>query len=241
MTPTSVGRALGASVATVAVLSTASALSMPVPERAASPVLIIMWFAVLTCHAVFYWNGDRIRQRFGVRGYVIAQGLALFAIALSRASMPITLTLFAAATVEGIIHAGSRWGTTRITTGSITIFVVACFLTSSLYFATTAALVLALTGTVAHAFSALALQRSSSAAPTIPIVAPSLSGGVLDLTAREGEVLRELVRGARNSEIARTLGITERTVKSHLKSVYQKLCVESRAAAVSKALRDGVI
>ena len=61
------------------------------------------------------------------------------------------------------------------------------------------------------------------------------------LTARETEVLRELARGARNNEIAQALGITERTVKSHLKSLYQKLGFDSRSAAVSKALRDGLV
>lgn len=52
------------------------------------------------------------------------------------------------------------------------------------------------------------------------------------LTERELEVLRLASHGERNKEIAFKLGITERTVKAHLQSVYQKFGVDSRAAAV---------
>jgi len=241
MKSASVGRALGSSVAVVAILNTVSALTMPVPERAPQWWRIALWLLFLSCHATLYWNGERMRARFGVHAYLIAQGLTLFAIALSRAPMPITLALFVAATVESVILAGGRWGTTRITTGSIAIFVVACLLTSSLYFASTAGLVLALTGTVAHAFSGFARPRPEPASERPPVELGSLPGTVGGLTVRETDVLRELARGARNSEIATTLGITERTVKSHLKSLYQKLGVDSRSAAVSKALRDGLV
>src|SRR5687768_1789383 len=52
-----------------------------------------------------------------------------------------------------------------------------------------------------------------------------------NLTERELEVLQAAARGERNKEIAYKLGITERTVKAHLASVYQKFGVDSRAAA----------
>jgi DNA-binding CsgD family transcriptional regulator len=57
------------------------------------------------------------------------------------------------------------------------------------------------------------------------------------LSAREVEVLRELVSGARNADISATLRISERTVKAHLGSIYQKLGVASRSAAVAAAVR----
>lgn len=238
----SVGRVLGATVAVVAILSTISALSMPVPERAAHPTLIGIWLALLSTHAALYWSGERLRQRFGVARYVLAQGLALFAIGVSRPPMPITLALFAAGTVECVLVAGPRWGAIRITVGSIATFVVALFLTSGLYFATTAGAVLALTGVVAHAFAGFVkrgtpVTEERSNGNTAPVHAPN---GASALSAREAEVLRELVRGARNSEIAATLGITERTVKSHLKSVFQKMGVESRSAAIARALQQGL-
>jgi NarL family two-component system response regulator YdfI len=59
------------------------------------------------------------------------------------------------------------------------------------------------------------------------------------LTDREVEVLRAAARGERNKEIAHGLGISERTVKAHLASVFNKLGVDSRAAAVAIAAQQG--
>lgn len=61
------------------------------------------------------------------------------------------------------------------------------------------------------------------------------------LTERELEVLRCASRGERNKEIAFRLNITERTVKAHLQSVYQKFGVDSRAAAVAVAAQRGML
>ena len=61
----------------------------------------------------------------------------------------------------------------------------------------------------------------------------------IDLTDREIEVLAAVAQGERSKEIAYRLGITERTVKAHLSNIYSKLGVDSRAAAVSEAMRHG--
>ncbi|WP_327087824.1 response regulator transcription factor [Nonomuraea sp. NBC_01738] len=61
------------------------------------------------------------------------------------------------------------------------------------------------------------------------------------LTAREIEILELLAKGAGNREIAKALFITEATVKTHLNHVYGKLGVETRTAAVSKAVESGYI
>ncbi|GER87807.1 hypothetical protein KDW_19690 [Dictyobacter vulcani] len=61
------------------------------------------------------------------------------------------------------------------------------------------------------------------------------------LTARELEVLRLLVRGLRNKEIAARLSVSERTVNFHLANIYQKLGVSGRTEALSKALEQGLI
>jgi two-component system, NarL family, response regulator YdfI len=61
------------------------------------------------------------------------------------------------------------------------------------------------------------------------------------LTERELEVLLSASRGERNKEIAYKLGITERTVKAHLQSIYQKFGVDSRAAAVAVAAGKGLL
>jgi DNA-binding NarL/FixJ family response regulator len=61
------------------------------------------------------------------------------------------------------------------------------------------------------------------------------------LTARELEVLRLVTAGRRNKEIAAELGITENTVKYHLRNILEKLHVESRTEVATRALRDGLV
>ncbi|MFD3515175.1 response regulator [Streptomyces sp. NPDC058657] len=61
------------------------------------------------------------------------------------------------------------------------------------------------------------------------------------LSAREHEVLALVARGTSNREIARTLFISEATVKTHLTHLYAKLGVNDRAAAVSTAHRRGIL
>jgi LuxR family maltose regulon positive regulatory protein len=55
------------------------------------------------------------------------------------------------------------------------------------------------------------------------------------LTPREREILRELSRGVANKVIARSLDLNENAVKFHLKNIYRKLGVVSRAMAVTVA------
>jgi NarL family two-component system response regulator YdfI len=62
-----------------------------------------------------------------------------------------------------------------------------------------------------------------------------------DLTEREMEVLRAVARGERSKEIAVRLGISERTVKAHLASIYNRLGVDSRAAAIAVAAQKGLL
>jgi DNA-binding NarL/FixJ family response regulator len=65
------------------------------------------------------------------------------------------------------------------------------------------------------------------------------AGGGLELSEREHEVLAAVARGERSKEIALRLGISERTVKAHLASIYNKLGVDSRAAAIAAAAQRG--
>ncbi|MFO7538553.1 MAG: response regulator transcription factor [Chloroflexota bacterium] len=78
---------------------------------------------------------------------------------------------------------------------------------------------------------ALAAQRPSTPPPT--------SAAETNLTERELEVLRIAAEGETNKGIGLRLGITPRTAKAHLTSVYNKLGVDSRAAAIAVAAQKG--
>ena len=66
----------------------------------------------------------------------------------------------------------------------------------------------------------------------------SWPGDDLGLTARESEVAAFLARGLSNRDMAEALSISEHTVKSHLKTIYRKLGVTSRSAAVARIAAD---
>ena len=82
---------------------------------------------------------------------------------------------------------------------------------------------------------AAALIARIAATPVPPI--PALPFG---LTAREAEVLRLVVAGLTNPQVAERLFVTSRTVNAHLTSVYTKLGVAGRAAAIRVALDHGL-
>lgn len=69
---------------------------------------------------------------------------------------------------------------------------------------------------------------------------PPLGGGLERLTAREREVLGYIASGADNLKIAAHLGITERTVKAHITSIYRKLGPENRTQMAVLACQLGI-
>jgi two-component system NarL family response regulator len=76
-----------------------------------------------------------------------------------------------------------------------------------------------------------------------PEVAARLADRVsaAQLSSRELEVLRLLVGGRRNREIANALDISEGTVKLHVSSILGKLGVSDRTEAVTRALQRGIV
>lgn len=62
-----------------------------------------------------------------------------------------------------------------------------------------------------------------------------------ELTARERDMVRLVVKGYSNKEIATEFGITEDTVKGHLKNVFMKLGVSDRTQAAISALQHGIV
>lgn len=69
----------------------------------------------------------------------------------------------------------------------------------------------------------------------------STDEGTEIISKREKEVLRLIENGAKNSEIAKELFITESTAKSHILNIYSKLGVHNRVQAVAKAKEIGII
>ena len=61
------------------------------------------------------------------------------------------------------------------------------------------------------------------------------------LTERELDVLRLVVAGRRNKEMAAELGISENTVKFHLRNILDKLHAQSRSEMVATAVREGLL
>ena len=64
---------------------------------------------------------------------------------------------------------------------------------------------------------------------------------LLSLTDRESDVLRLVAKGYSNKAVARELGITISTVKTHLRNIFRKLDVEDRAQVIIKAIKEGII
>lgn len=106
------------------------------------------------------------------------------------------------------------------------------------------------------------LKAINSAAEGVPLVASSITrelvavlrsqGGLvtslkdkddplLSLTDRETDVLRLVAKGYSNKAVARELGITLSTVKTHLRNIFRKLGVEDRAQVIIKAIKDGML
>lgn len=78
-------------------------------------------------------------------------------------------------------------------------------------------------------------------APLVAAITSSDSEAGPSLSSRETEILSLIALGRENKQIARDLGISETTVKTHINSVFSRLGVHSRAEAVAVALRAGLI
>ena len=77
----------------------------------------------------------------------------------------------------------------------------------------------------------MAIMKPVSAKPESPS----------NLTAREKEILILISKGLTNQGMAGRLFISEQTVRNHIKNIYDKLQVHSRAQVVMKAFKDKLI
>ena len=65
--------------------------------------------------------------------------------------------------------------------------------------------------------------------------------GDSDISPREGEVLQLVAKGSTNKEIADALFISENTVKTHMRSIMEKLHLANRSQAVAYAVKKGLV
>ena len=81
--------------------------------------------------------------------------------------------------------------------------------------------------------------------PSVPLAIPDTAASTAEpipaLTPREREVLALLAAGAANKVIARRLGVSFHTAKAHVASVLAKLGASSRADAVARGIRAGLV
>lgn len=63
----------------------------------------------------------------------------------------------------------------------------------------------------------------------------------IPLTAREEEVLIHIARGMTRTEISKLLGLSTHTITTHVRSIYEKINISSRAEAAVEAIRRGLI
>jgi DNA-binding CsgD family transcriptional regulator len=87
---------------------------------------------------------------------------------------------------------------------------------------------------------AVVIVDAENAQSALPVAAPP-PDLVEPLTSREHDVLEQMAIGLSNRQIAAALGISEHTVKFHVSSVLGKLGVSSRAAAIRRGIREGLV
>lgn len=93
-------------------------------------------------------------------------------------------------------------------------------------------------GLLALGFTVLGLwvgHRLTARKPPAPFERNAAAVSSLRLTPRECEVLDLLATGRTNEELARTLGVSPNTIKTHLASLFAKLEVDRRVKAIEKA------
>lgn len=83
--------------------------------------------------------------------------------------------------------------------------------------------------------------KPGAAKPGAPGRGSGGPAGELGLSGRESEILEYLADGWSNAEIASALGIGQRTVRSHVESILDKLGVSRRGEAVAEAARRGLV
>ena len=84
-------------------------------------------------------------------------------------------------------------------------------------------------------------EKNNGIIPSRQISRSTFKQNHSNLTQREYEVLKLVVDGQSNSQIAKSLTISEHTAKAHVCNIIQKLVVDDRTQAAVKALKEGLV
>lgn len=84
-------------------------------------------------------------------------------------------------------------------------------------------------------------DKNSGIIPSRELSRSAFKQNHANLTKREYEVLKLVVDGQSNNDIAKTLTISEHTAKAHVCNIIQKLVVDDRTQAAVKALKEGLV
>ncbi len=84
-------------------------------------------------------------------------------------------------------------------------------------------------------------ELNPNVVPTTQVSRSNFKSTHANLTAREYEVLKLVVDGKSNQQIAMELNISEHTSKAHVCNIIQKLVVDDRTQAAVKAIREGIV
>ena len=84
-------------------------------------------------------------------------------------------------------------------------------------------------------------EKNNGIIPSRQISRSTFKQNHSNLTQREYEVLKLVVDGQSNSQIAKSLTISEHTAKAHVSNIIQKLVADDRTQAAVKALKEGLV
>ncbi len=87
----------------------------------------------------------------------------------------------------------------------------------------------------------LALRFSDVKTPVASTNGAHPPAAAIALSSREINVLSQVARGLSNKQIARKLGISDKTVRNHLSRIFRKLDAGNRTQAVMNAMRVGLL
>ena len=87
----------------------------------------------------------------------------------------------------------------------------------------------------------LALRFSDVKTPVASTNGAHPPAAAMALSSREINVLSQVARGLSNKQIARKLGISDKTVRNHLSRIFRKLDAGNRTQAVMNAMRIGLL